>query len=287
MSGKVYLNDRICDITEANVSVADGGFLYGAGLFETMRANNGHVFRLDDHMSRLFRSADLMGINNSYEMEAVKNAVRETLEANELKDARLRLTLTSGSVRPGDDKIQSTLLITATSLESYPEEFYKSGILAVLCPYRQNPTDPTAGHKSLNYYSKMLALDFARKRNAAEAIWFTTDGRLAEGSITNIFLVKDGKLMTPTLQTPVLGGIARKTVIELAGKNDIELEEKDLIIDDLLGADEIFITNSIMKVMPVIQVEKHEVNESQVGETSKKLISLYDEYLEKECGIEK
>ncbi len=284
MNPKVFLNDGTVDITEAKISIADAGFLYSAGLFETMRCNNGKVFKLNEHLDRLFASCEKLSINNTYDRKTIEKAVYETIQVNELKDARLRLTLTSGSARPGDDKLTSTLLITAVKLKDYSDEFYEKGVLAVLCPYRLNASDPVTGHKTLNYYSNMLGLDLARKRNAAEAIWFTHEGKLAEGSITNVFLVKDSKLLTPSVDTPVLPGVARKTVIEKAKENDIQVEEKDLIIDDLLNADEVFITNVIMKVMPVVQVEKHVVNDGKVGEVTEKMISIFDEELKKQCG---
>ncbi len=129
----------------------------------------------------------------------------------------------------------------------------------------------------------MLALKQAHEKKAAEALWFTIDGRLAEGCISNVFLVKDSKLFTPTTNTPVLPGIARKTVCELAIANKIELIEKDLTIDDLLGADEVFITNVIMQVMPVVGIEKHNVGEGKPGAITKKIQEYYDEFAKNNC----
>jgi branched-subunit amino acid aminotransferase/4-amino-4-deoxychorismate lyase len=129
----------------------------------------------------------------------------------------------------------------------------------------------------------MLALKQAHEKRAAEALWFTTDGRLAEGCISNVFLVKDSKLFTPTTNTPVLPGIARKTVCELAIANKIEIAEKDLTIDDLLGAVEVFITNVIMQVMPVIGIEKHIVGEGKPGVITKKMQEHYGDFVKKIC----
>ena len=133
----------------------------------------------------------------------------------------------------------------------------------------------------------MIALNLAHQRRAAEAIWFTLDNRLAEGCISNVFLVKDSGLLTPPINTPVLPGVARKTVCQLAMQNSIKFTEKDLTIDDLLGADEIFLTNVIMQVMPVTKIERHTVGDSLVGPITKKLLKSFEELVKKECGKDK
>jgi branched-subunit amino acid aminotransferase/4-amino-4-deoxychorismate lyase len=129
----------------------------------------------------------------------------------------------------------------------------------------------------------MLALKQAHEKKAAEALWFTTDGRLAEGCISNVFLVKDSRIFTPTTNTPVLAGIARKTVCELALTNKIELVEKNLSIDDLLDADEVFITNVIMQVMPVVGIEKHTVGDGKPGSVTKRMQEYYNTFVKKVC----
>ncbi|MHC4639413.1 MAG: aminotransferase class IV [Planctomycetota bacterium] len=230
MAEKVFLNDGLVDIESASVSVADGGLLYGAGLFETMRSFNGKIFRIDDHLNRLFASAKTLSIHNTYEKDYITDAVYKTLEANGLTDARLRLTLTSGRMNVAEEELRPTLLITAAQLQPYPDEYYKNGVLVVLSMSRQNPADPTCGHKTINYFSRMLALNQARQKHAAEALWFTVDNHLAEGCISNIFLVKDSTVYTPPLTTPVLPGVMRKTVCEIAADKDIKLKEKDLVL---------------------------------------------------------
>jgi len=287
MAEQVFLNDRLVDIDKACISVTDSGFLYGAGLFETMCGHNGIVFALKDHLDRLFVSADVLSINNPYNREYITEAISKVLHANKLTDARLRLTLTNGPMAESEQQNQSTLLITATKLRSYPPEYYKKGVMLVLCPFRQNPLDPASGRKTTSYFSRMIALNIAHQKRAAEALWFTVDNRLAEGCISNVFLVKDSQLYTPPITTPVLPGVARKTVCELAKQNSIKLIEKDLLIDDVLGADEVFLTNVIMQVMPITKVEKHTVGDGQVGPVTKKLHKSFEELVKKECGKEK
>jgi len=266
--------------------VADSGFLYGAGLFETMRSHNGVVFALKDHLDRLFFSARSLSINTPYDAKYITDAVYRVLRTNELTDARLRLTLTNGPMSEEEDERKSTLLITATKFRPYPPEYYKNGILVVLCQFRQNPDDPTCGHKVTSYFSRMIALSHAHRRNAAEALWFTVNNFLAEGCVSNVFLVKDSVLYTPPIKTPVLAGIARKTVCQIAVSNSIKLVEKSLTIEDVLAADEMFLTNVIMQVMPITRVERHEVGGGQVGPMAKRLQRDFSEFVENECQMQ-
>lgn len=285
MPEKVFLNHKLVDAAKASVSVSDSGLLYGAGLFETMRARHGKVFALKDHLDRLFFSAKTLSIDIGYDKEYITDAIYEVLRANDLKDARMRLTVTGGPMSQTAEERKSTLLITAAKLAAYPPEYYRKGVMVLLCPYRQNPNDPTCGHKVTSYFPRMIGLKFAHEKGAAEALWFTTDNRLAEGCISNVFLVKDSVLYTPPFSTPVLAGVARKTVCRIAADNSIELIEKDLFIDDVLGAEEIFLTNAIMQVMPVNSVEKHTVSEGKVGPMAKNFKKLFDELVERECRI--
>jgi len=287
MAENIFLNDKIIDINKACISATDSGLLYGAGLFETMRSCNGVVFALEDHLDRLFSSANDLSIDIPYTKEYIADAVNKVLQANKLTNARLRLTLTGGPMSDSDEDKKPTLLITAIKLQPYPPEYYKKGVLVVLCPFRQNPNDPTSGHKTTSYYSRMIALKMAHQNRAAEALWFTTDNRLAEGCVSNVFLVKDSILYTPPLKTPVLAGIARKTICRLAKENSIKLIEKDLSIDDLLGADEIFLTNVIMQVMPVVSVEKHIVGKGKPGPMAQELRQKFEELVLNQCQLTK
>ncbi len=283
---KVFLNDKLVDIDKACISVSDSGFLYGAGLFETMRSYNGVVFGLKDHLDRLFFSANGLAINHTYSREYITDAIYKLMQANEFTDARLRLTLTGGPMAESEEQRRPTLLITATKLTPYPAEYYQKGVMVVLCPFKQNTSDPTYGHKTTSYFSRMIALKLAHQKGAAEALWFTVDNRLAEGCISNVFLVKNSILHTPLIATPVLAGVTRKTVCQIALRNSIEFVEKDLYIDDVLGADEIFLTNVIMQVMPVTSVERHTVGEGKVGVMTKRLQKEFDEFVKDECRIQ-
>jgi branched-chain amino acid aminotransferase len=283
---KVFLNDKLVDIDKAGISVSDSGLLYGAGLFETMRSYNGVVFSLKDHLDRLFFSACALSIKPPHR-KFITEAIYKVLKENKLTDARLRLTLTGGPMVESEEQRHPTLLITATEIQPYPDEYYKNGVMVVLCPFRQNPAEPTCGHKTTSYFSRIMALKWAHQRKAAEAIWFTIDNRLAEGCISNVFLVKDSVLYTPPIETPVLAGVARKTVCQIAMKNSIKLVEKNLFIDDCLTAEEAFLTNVIMQIMPISRIEKHAVGNGKVGAMTKKLQKSFIELIKTECRQKK
>jgi branched-chain amino acid aminotransferase len=275
---QVFWIDKIVPADKAAISIADSSFLYGLGLFETLRACGGKVFRLQDHIDRLLNSAAALGIACGLKADFIENAVVQTLEANGLKEARMRMTLSGGPLAQ-DDSPTGTLLITATEFTPYPKEYYDKGVRVILTDFRQNSKDPTCGHKTTCYAPRLLALKKAYEKLATEALWFTTENKLAEGCISNIFLVKDNTLCTPKADTPVLPGIARKTVLELAKKLKIKAVEQDMTVHDLLGAQEVFLTNVIMTVLPVTSIESHSVGDGKVGTVTKKLTEKYQELL--------
>jgi branched-chain amino acid aminotransferase len=279
---QIFINDRLVDEAQACISINDGALLYGVGLFEVMRAANGAVFAMEDHVSRLITSATALGIPCTYEPGQIEDAVKAVLKANSMADARIRLTLTSGPMVSEGGKSQSTLIITAGPFEFYPPEYYKTGVTVILSQFRINPLDPCAGHQTINYLPRLLALNIARQKMTVEAIWFTTENSLAEGSLTNIFLVSDGKLFTPPLTTPVVSGIVRARICKLAVKDGIEVIERELFIDDVLGASEIFLTSIVAQVLPVTKVEAHVVGDGKVGQVTTKMMKAFQTEFENE-----
>jgi branched-chain amino acid aminotransferase len=242
------------------------------------------VFALADHLDRLFFSAQSLNINISYTKEQITDAVYQTLLANNLGDARLRLTVTGGTMSQEQNQRRSTLLVTATQFRPYPEQYYQNGATVILSSFKQNPSDPVSGHKSINYLPRMLALDMARQKAATEALWFTVDNRLTEGCISNVFLVSSSVLYTPPVETPVLAGVARKAVCQIAIEKSIKLVEKNLFISDLLEADEVFLTNVIMQILPVTNIEAHTVGDGKVGAVTKKLAGLFNDFVRQNCS---
>lgn len=272
----IYLNGQIVDAESARLSVSDSGFLHGVGLFETMRAHGGKGVLTAAHIARLNTSAEAIGLELHLDEAVIREAIAELLQARGLSDARVRLTISTGPVDP-DAEPTPTVLITASPWVSRPEELYQSGMHVVISELFQNPRSVTCGHKTISYLDRMMSLQKARTARAGESIWFTeVDKQLAEGSISNIFLVsQDGTIRTPPLMWDkfpqfrlVLPGIARRLVIDSAREMGLPLEEKPLHIRDLLDAREVFLTNVIMGVMPVCRVEQHVIGSGAPGELS-------------------
>ncbi len=288
MNRVVYLNSTFVPPEEATISVFDGGFLHGAGLFETMRAEGGKVFRLSSHLDRLRNSAATV-LRPLERADLPEDAVfTELLERNKLKQARLRLTVTAGSMLPTPDAAEDappplTTVITATELGGYTDKLYADGATVTICDYRQARSDPLAGHKTTAFFSRLMGLRAAQQANCLESLWFNVHNQLAEGSISNVFLIKDGALRTPPLDTPVLPGVARAAVLELAKGSGMNCTEAALTLDDLFAADEVFLTNVVMQIMPVVRIEKHDVGAGCVGPIVKRLRESFIDLVRQEC----
>ena len=291
MTRTVFLNGGFADADQARISVWDGGWLHGAGLFETMRAYRGRIFRLDAHLDRLMASAAKLLFPLERPDLPLTSDFDELLSRNELSEARVRLTVSAGPMiglesdeaNTDDGRPNLTVCASASPLAPYPPELFAKGMAVAVSPYKVAPNNPIAGHKCTCYLPRLLALRDAHARACGEALWFTTNNLLAEGSISNVFVVGGGKLATPPLDMPVLPGITRSVIIELAAAAGIEVEQKPLTINDLLDADEVFLTNSIMEVMPVCRVEKREIGPGKPGPLTTKLASKYHSVVEKEC----
>jgi len=291
----VWMNGGWVEEESATVSVRDTGLLHAAGVFTTMRAYGGKVLALDRHLRRLRESCEALFVPLQYRDDALTAATAELLEKNQLSDARLRLTVTRG--RATQDplhgmKLEPTVLLTAAPLEPYPQEYYQKGMtVIVLDEQKLNPYDLQAGHKTLNYFSRLSALREANRRQAGEALWFNVHNHLQSGSITNVLLVKDGQLLTPPTQqemheesvraaTPyprsnVLPGVTRSIVLDLAADAGIAARRQGLTINDLLEADEVFITNSNMGMMPVCRVERKAIGADKPGPITLRLMEQY------------
>jgi branched-chain amino acid aminotransferase len=281
----VWLNERLVPEEQAHLSPRDAGLLHAAGVFTTMRAYSGRVFRLAEHLARLRGSCAALSIPATLSDEMIRDAVDDLLDANGLSDARLRLTVTRGAIV--DDRLNPTILLTAQAFEPYPAEFYERGMtVVVLDDQKLNPFDVQAGHKTLNYFSRLAALRSATERGAGEAIWFDVNNRLQSGSISNVFIVKEGKLRTPPTaadlrggRSAVLPGVTRQAVVELAIQQKVDLAATPLTIDDLLGADEVFLTNSVMGLMPVCRIERKAIGNDRPGPVFRKLSEAYEEHV--------
>jgi len=281
MTPRVYLNGKLIEIHKAAVPVSNPALLHGVGLFETLRAYDGRPFRLQEHIERMKASAGKLNMPVLELIEQVPDAVQQVLEANRLKNARVRFTVTPpGQVEPADEP---TLLVVAQETAGYPQELYERGMTVYACTdYRQSGHDPLVGHKTTSYFSRLLVLRDGQDRACGEALWFTPANHLAEGCISNVMLVKDGRLRTPPLDTPILPGITRAIVLELARAAGIAVEEDPCTITDVLEADELFLTNAIMEVMPVTHMERKAIGSEKPGPVTRKLAAAYRDLIERE-----
>ncbi len=281
---KVWLNGKLIDRHDAMVSAFDAGFQHGVGLFETMLARNGRIFRPEAHMERLNASARALRLSEALRTGPLVEALAMTLKENDYDAARVRLTLTGGNLNllqgEGKSQVDPTILIVAQPPSEYPDAFFEKGVMVTLADSRANPLDAMAGHKTLNYWGRIQALQVAAARQAAESLWFSVSNHLASGSVSNIFLVNDGTLHTPLargeeeegmLPSPVLPGITRNAIIELGDGMSVGTSRRMIAIDDLLEADEVFLTNSSWGVLPVVAVEKETIGEGAPGEMTKRL----------------
>ncbi len=254
----IYLNNAIVKASDAKVSVFDHGFLYGDGIFETMRAYNGVIFMFDEHLSRLFRSAAYISLDIKRSISDIKIAIYETLKANSLSNAYVRLSISRGYGPIGIDPDlckENTFVIIANQFKSYPNSYYLEGIDTIVSSVRRNPVEALNPQiKSLNFLNNILAKIEAKKMQAMEAIMLNIEGFISEGTISNIFFAKDEMLYTPSINCSILDGITRGVVIELAKRNGIKVIEGQFRLEELHSASEVFLTNSSMELMPVRRV---------------------------------
>ena len=278
---KVYINGNYVPANEAGVSVFDAGLLHGASVFTTMLGRNGKVFRLDRHLARLLGDAERIGLRHAATAEELAGAAAELLRINELGEARVRITLTPGAVG-GEGR--PTTLITASAVVTRPE-WYDKGVGVIVSGVRQDEHDPLTGVKTGCYLKRVMAYQAAVEDGADEALWFTMSGRLAEGCYCNVFLVRDGEVFTPPLDTPVLPGIVRSAVLELCEKLDISAhDDKPLTGEDVTAADEIFLTSSVAGLRPVVRVQGEPVGDEKPGPITKRLLEAYRNLLDEELA---
>jgi branched-chain amino acid aminotransferase len=261
--GYVYLDGELVPRAEASVSAFDRGLLYGDGVFETMRAYEGHngggvIFRLEDHLRRLSESARALRIELPAPVEHIADTARIVLVANRLPNAYMRITLTRGPHEGAlslDSAQPSTLLIDCRPLHAYPDDWYAGGIKLITSESRRSRSAIAPRHKCLSYIENLLILDSVRAAGAQEAVVLTDDGYVCEGAMSNIFRAADGGVFTPSAEANLLCGITRAVVIEICNRLGLRLEEGLFEADALTGADEVFVTNSIMEIMPVAEID--------------------------------
>lgn len=279
----VYLNGEFLDPGEAKLSAFDASVQHGVGLFETMLAvgPEPRVHRLAEHLLRLKASAQELDLTARLETEPLFELIEESVRRSGLVEggerARVRVTLTGGDLNlreAGAARYRPGVMVVVQPATVYPPEMFDRGVRIAIADFKANPLDPMAGHKTINYWSRLRELQKASAKGAAEALVFTVSNHLAGGCVSNVFAARDGRLLTPiargeelpgTLPSPVLPGIARSAVLEFAEEMGVEVERRMVSIDDVLEAEELFCTNSSWGLLPVVAVEGKQIGAGAPG----------------------
>jgi branched-chain amino acid aminotransferase len=277
---RVHIGGSICPPEEAKVSVFDRGFLYGDSVYETIGTFQGRLFAARDHLDRLERSAERIGLRTP-PRATIEKAMAETIAAAGFPESRVRVILTRGAGKLDLDPASTDdtqLVIIVFPLGAPTPEMYEKGVaVAIVSITRNSPAAMDPKVKSGNYLNNVLALGEARRRNKAyEAILCGGDGSIAEGSTSNIFIVTGGEVRTPPPEVGILDGITRSKVIELCRGNTVPFAERRISPDELRGADEAFITSATRGVLPVTTVDEKPVGAGVPGPVTRKLLGLYD-----------
>ncbi len=283
MAGKeplVYIDGEYLPKGSAKVSVYDHGFLYGDGVFEGIRAYNGIVFRLRDHIDRLYEGLKITRIDVSYSKEDMMNAVIETLRRNNYTDAYIRLVVSRGRGNLGLDPRScprpSVIVITEPVGPAHGKEARDKGVTAIISGYRRDMVDGTTHElKSLNYIQSILAKFQAIDVGAEEVVMLDHRGMVSEFHGSNIFLVKQGVIHTPTSAAGILHGVTRARVMKLAEELGYEMRERDITPYELLTSDEVFLTGTLAEIVPVVRINGVPIGEGKLGPVTKEIIRAF------------
>jgi branched-chain amino acid aminotransferase len=279
---KVYINGKFYEKKDAKISVFDHGFLYGDGVFEGIRSYNRRVFKLKEHIQRLYESAHTIMLQVPLKPEEMLRAVIKTLKINNLKDAYIRLIVTRGEGDLGLDPNRcagnATVIIIADKIILYPQKLYKEGLVIITVPTIRNlPEALNPQIKSLNYLNNILAKMEALNAGYQEAIMLDNLGYVAECTGDNIFIARGNSLYTPPQCMGTLRGITRDTVLELAKKNKIPVHEHVLTRHELYNAEECFLTGTAAEIIPVVRVDGRTIGSGRPGKLTIKLMKSFRE----------
>ena len=275
----IYIDGEYYPKSQAKISVFDHGLLYGDGVFEGIRAYNGTVFKLKEHIDRMYQSAHSMMLQIPLTREQVTEAVLETLRKNNMKDAYIRLVVTRGVGDLGLDPRKcpkATIIIIAGAIVLHGNEAKEKGITTLISWVRRHPVDATSHEiKSLNYLNSVMAKIEANAAGADEAICLDKNGFVAEGVGENIFIVKNGRLFTPPICSGALPGITAQVTARLATKLGAEVSESNITPYQLFNADEVFFTGTAAEIVPIREVNKRQIGDGKPGPITKKLMAAF------------
>ncbi|WP_339060032.1 branched-chain-amino-acid transaminase [Tepidibacillus marianensis] len=276
MSNWIYMNGEFVQKEEAKVSVFDHGFLYGDGIFEGIRVYNGNVFRLREHVKRLYDSAKSIMLEIGMTPEEITEAIVSTVRKNNFRDAYIRLVISRGVGDLGLDPYKCSkpeIFIIVQPLALFPKEHYEKGIKIVSVPTRRNTPDALNPQiKSLNYLNNVLVKLEANRAGASEALMLNANGYVAEGSGDNIFIVKNGVLYTPPTYLGALEGITRQAIMDVARDLGYQVIEQPFTRHDVYVADEVLLTGTAAEVIAVIDVDGRQIGDGAPGPITKKLL---------------
>jgi branched-chain amino acid aminotransferase len=283
---KIYMNGKLVEKADAVISVYDHGFLYGDGIFEGIRIYNSVVFKLLEHIVRLYESAKSIDLTIPLSIDEMCKAVKDTVEANAKKDGYIRLIVSRGVGNLGLDPRKTTnpqIIIIVDDISIYPEEMYEKGMeIITAATIRNIPNALNPRIKSLNYLNNILAKLEANRAGVPEAIMLNHLGEVAECTADNIFLVKNGVLKTPAPQCGILEGITRNTVMDLARAEKIPVQEVVITRHDVFIADECFLTGTAAEVIPVIEVDARTIGTGKPGPLTAKILTEFRKKASKE-----
>ena len=275
MTPKIYINGNFFDKADAKISVFDHGLLYGDGIFEGLRIYDGRVFRLRQHLERLYDSAKAIKLEMPLTFEQMMDATRSAVQVNQKKDGYIRLVVTRGAGSLGLDPRKASnpqVIIIVDDIKLYPQEMYDNGLTIVTAStIRNHPNSLNPRIKSLNYLSSILAQIECIEAGCIEALMLNHKGEVAEGSADNIFIVKRGVVKTPPPEAGILEGITREAVMELATKSGITVQQTALTRFDVYGADECFLTGTAAELIPVVKVDGRALGTGKPGPITKRL----------------
>lgn len=285
---KVYINGKLYPKEDAKISVFDHGLLYGDGVFEGIKCYNGNMFKFSEHIDRLYNSARAIALEIPMTKEEIKKAVKDTLNANKMKDSYIRLVVTRGIGKLGLDPFncsQPQVIIITDLIQLYPKELYEKGLDAIIVPTIRNHYEALNPKiKSLNYLNNILAKIECINAGASEGIMLNKDGYVAECTGENIFIVKDNKVITPPTYSGILVGITRNVVIDLAVKAGIVVKEEHLTRYDLYVADECFLTGTAAGIIPVAKIDGRKISSGKPGKITRNLLEKYHELTTKQSS---
>jgi branched-chain amino acid aminotransferase len=280
---KVWIDGKLLDKADAKISVYDHGLLYGDGVFEGIRVYAGRIFKPKEHLRRLYDSAKAIRLAIPLPPEKLLAAIEETVRANNLTDCYIRAVVTRGVGFLGIDPNKCSnpsVIVIADQIHVYPKETYEKGIAVITAAtIRTHPAALSPRVKSLNYLNNILARIEANDAGVPEAIMLNSAGNVAEGTVQNIFIVRDGKVFTPTVVDGILEGVTRQTMLDLCVKLNVPHEERTLQKHDLYVADECFLTGTGAEVMPVTKIDGRVVGTGMAGSVTKRLIEAFHKFV--------